>query len=485
MDVPTSAPTSSLRRKTLIPRGNAPTSNDSQQSISNPSANEADTTSKPKISSRISPITSGRRRIPSRAPITQNNTRAQSPRDTTPLILHGEEINREEIPSIINPEEPSNPEENKSVEEEIIHPASPEKTPHSSPYNQEIIQEKENYNHEQRQEKEEYIHEDKSQLLSDEHQNVIQHSDEPIFPDLDQEIHEEVPTQQPIAPKRESSIPTREQPIPKVQRNAPRKEQTAPKQQAAPKKPKEEKPAVIRRKQVKAQPKKLQPPDFFKMDQSKRIRALSIYKGKFQNLRDSFPQLGIQLIPEDLQPTPENLRNLHEEYDGYMTHILVSDDVGQSMIVLVLVLGGVEFLLTKVLGLPASQYVIKQFKLIGKYRALLYEMGEEKIALSGGTSPPMVRLIYLILLTSISTIGIRLLESTIGSMGASMAEDIVYGILGGGGSDAPSGDPTENMGGFNLNGILKMVGSFMNGGNAGVSGAPQKPAETRGPAYTE
>jgi hypothetical protein len=216
------------------------------------------------------------------------------------------------------------------------------------------------------------------------------------------------------------------------------------------------------------------------MSQSDRIKALVIYRRRFANIRDSFPGLGVRKIPEDYDPTPDNLKILHEEYDGYMTHILISKDVSQSMIILIIVLGGIEFFLTKVLGLPASNYVVKQFKLINKYRALLYEIGEERIAHSGGQSPPLVRLIYLILLTSIATIGIRLLESSIGKTGANMAEDIIYGILGDTSADMPNNDPTENAGGFDLGGILKFVGGFLGGNNA----APAK-QEQRGPAYNE
>lgn len=228
-------------------------------------------------------------------------------------------------------------------------------------------------------------------------------------------------------------------------------------------------------------PKRLQVPDFVRMSQVERTAAVVTYQKRFLNLREAFPGLGVMVIPEDYPVTPDNLVSLHTKYDGYMTHILVSDDVAQSMIILIIVLGGVEFFMTRVLGLPASNYVIKQFKLFHKYRSLLYEIGEEKIANSGGASPPMVRLIYLILLTAVATVGIRLFESTIGASGASMAEQMIYEVLGGGGSDAPSGDPTANTGGFDLNGILRFAGNFLGGG--GANGPPK--SETRGPTFNE
>lgn len=374
---------------------------------------------KPKKKTQLAPIGTLRKRQTPKV----DSPQPKSPRDETPLILDGEEIRREDIPAIAFPEQ--------HEEEGDIQPASPEKV--------RAIQEDNDLS-----------------ILED----IYIQQEEPVANIPQEEV---LPSPPVVAAE----------PVPQIKEKSPPPPEIPARKEAPLRKP--------TRKGKKAPPKKLLPPDFTKMNQTQRIRALVTYRKRFSNLRIAFPGLGVRMLAEDLDPTPTNLANIHEEYDVYMTHVLVSEDVSQNMIILVIVLGGIELFLTKVLGLPASRYVLKQFKLIGKYRALLYELGEERIINSGGSSPPLVRLIYLILLTSIATIGIRLLESTLGKTGADIAENLVYGVLGGGGADAPSDDPTQNMNVFDLNNLLKMAGNFFGGGGNPAT-AKQ---ETRGPTYDE
>ncbi len=523
MDVSASKPTGPLRRRALTSR---------KPSTSQDNKTPSTITARP---TRLAPVGTVRNRAPPKT----NTSKPRSPRDTTPLILDGQEIKREDIIPITFPDEQETQQvDNLQQEEEPVEmdikPASPERTPPSSPEEQSKTQDDipvmetldQGTSDEQQEdmetsivpEIEDYINSTYHEETSPDEDNVMQ-EDEEEFPEGTPTTKTTTPIKAPAvltpikiatprqnnvtpvveekkpveAPARRRNIPPQKpkivrNPTPQKQDPPPQpKKQTPPK--AEPKKqdpPPQPKKAAPPKKPKRAPPKKLAPPDFVRMSQTQRITAMTTYRKRFMNLRDAFPGLGVKKIPEDLEPTPENLLNIHTEYDGYMTHILVSEDVSQSMIILVIVLGGIELFLTKVLGLPASNYVIKQFKLINKYRALLYELGEEKIASSGGSSPPLVRLIYLILLTSIATVGIRLFESTIGKTGASMAEDVIYGLLGGGGADAPSGDPTENAGGFDLNGLLKFAGNFLggNGLGGGNNAAPSR-QETRGPTYDE
>lgn len=219
-------------------------------------------------------------------------------------------------------------------------------------------------------------------------------------------------------------------------------------------------------------------PNFHVMSINQRYLALVSYKKKLLNIRSSFPSLNIPLVPETAEPTPEVLEKLHTQYDGYMTHILVSEDVSQSMVILILVLGAIELILTKALGLPGSNYIMRQIGIMGKYRALLYEIGEEKILSGGGKSSPLARLCYLILTTAIITVGVRLFESTFGKSNTDMIENLAYQFIGGG-FDKPS---PEQGSGVDLNGLFQMA-STMFGGNINKT-QPSAP-ETRGPTYDE
>lgn len=520
MDVSASKPTGPLRRRAITSR---------KPSASQDNKTPSTITARP---TRLAPVGSVRNRAPPKT----NVSKPRSPRDTTPLILNGQEIKREDITPITFPDEQeihhadNLPPEEDPVEMDIK-PASPERTPPSSPEEQsktsnisEISINQDDGSNVKDQQQEDDVEESIVPEIEDYINTTSLHEDDTVQEEEDNTVQEEedntiqeppksvpTPTKAPavLTPiktprveveKKPAEVPVKRRNIPppqkpKIVRNTtpqkqvpppkaePKKQVPPPKKQESPPQPKKQVPP---KKSKRAPPKKLAPPDFNRMSQSQRITAMTTYRKRFMNLRDAFPGLGVKKIPEELEPTPENLLNIHTEYDGYMTHILVSEDVSQSMIILVIVLGGIELFLTKVLGLPASNYVIKQFKLINKYRALLYELGEEKIASSGGSSPPLVRLIYLILLTSIATVGIRLFESTIGKTGASMAEDVIYGLLGGGGADAPSGDPTEGAGGFDLNGLLKFAGNFLggNGLGGGNNAAPVK-QESRGPTYDE
>lgn len=417
---------------------------------------------------RLTPVGSNRRRIP--PPITPVGNSPppflpSSPRDKTPVIIDGEEIKREDIPPITFPDPPP--------EETAIRPASPEKSP---TYTQNITPElppieDDNY------------HTDNTQTYNN---TIVDTSREDIINTIEDIITSSNSSHDTISSPEDKNTADTSPPSPKKsQQKPPKPPRVASKKSSPPPPPKKKKAPPPPPPKKKAPPQKLPVPDFPKMDYEHRMKMFIMYKGRMENLRNAFPGLSIPLIPEDTIPTPENLLKIHNNYDGYLTHVLISDSVGESMIVLVLVLGGLEFFLTKVVGLPASGYFLKQLKLITKYRAILYEIGEEKLLAGGGRSPPLARLMYLILLTSIATIGVRLLESSIGKTGASLAEDAIYAILGGGGADAPSGDPTENSGGFNLNSIMKMAGTFFGGNNSGQQGtAPPNPS-SHAPPYNE
>lgn len=247
---------------------------------------------------------------------------------------------------------------------------------------------------------------------------------------------------------------------------------------------KDKKPAKGK-KAKKPPPKKLPIPDFAKMDKAQRNGVLANFRKRFGNIQQAFPELNVGTIPSDMEATPDNLKALHKEYDEYMNHILVSEDVSQNMIILIIVLAGIELFLTKVLHLPASNYVLKQFKLIGKYRSLLYELGEERITQGGGRSPPLARIIHTILLTSVATIGIRLFASTIGETSANVAEDAIYSFLSGGGADMSRGDNPVEGNGFDISSLLKLAGNFLGGNNNGQANSSGAQTSTRGPAFNE
>lgn len=216
---------------------------------------------------------------------------------------------------------------------------------------------------------------------------------------------------------------------------------------------------------------KLKIPDFEGMSYLERVSALTGYKRKFATLRGSFPDLNIREIPENYEPTPQNLKVLHCEHDGYLDHFVITEDVSQSMIILYVCIGTIEWFLTKIISLPASGYFMRQVNLINKYHCLLYEIGEERLAKGGGRSPPLTRLLYLVFLTAVATIGLHLLETVVGKQISDVAENFVYSFLGG------ANKPEEGSA-FDLSGLFNMAKGFF--------GSQTKPtAASHEPVYNE
>lgn len=185
---------------------------------------------------------------------------------------------------------------------------------------------------------------------------------------------------------------------------------------------------------------------------------------------------------------------LYAEYERYLRQLYIDRSANDYSIYIIILFIVIEFLGTKVLGLPLTGYTINQLSMMHRYERLLIELGEKNYSGMGTGWPVEIRIILLSLFNAFVFLLVTSLCSHMGPEVANLALQWINGFMNGqpNRSSAPAsapapGAPAPNLGpagvptppapssdgGFNLSSIINGLGSLMGGGNrAGVAPAP-------------
>jgi hypothetical protein len=227
----------------------------------------------------------------------------------------------------------------------------------------------------------------------------------------------------------------------------------------------------------------------------------AVFRTKFGILRGAWPNYGIPDIPETTA-----LEEIHAQYDMYVRHIRISQNVDQYKVYLVIMWLIIELFCTKI-GLSIGGYTISQMRAMNKYERLLIELGEksdrETVAATGGAQsswPVEVRLFFMALVNAVTFIIIKMLAGYIGEGMATTVVDALSSYLSGsppqpgqvlfGGPNTPNGpadalpggvmapNAPNPMGNFDMASMIGSLGSmFLNGGLLGNTGGRSAPAQ--------
>jgi len=177
-------------------------------------------------------------------------------------------------------------------------------------------------------------------------------------------------------------------------------------------------------------------PDYSSMTQEEQAQHRANFRTRFGILRNAWPSYHIPDIPDSVP-----LEQVHAQYDIYVRHIHISQDVDQYKVYLVIMWLIIELFCSK-LGLNIGGYTVSQMRSMNKYERLLIELGENsyKSSVVAGTNfqsswPVEVRIFFLALVNAVTFIVIKMLANYIGE---GVATTIVDGL-----SSYLSGSPPQ------------------------------------------
>ena len=251
---------------------------------------------------------------------------------------------------------------------------------------------------------------------------------QPFYP-----VPQQQPQPQPF-PSQPQPIPPQPSPYPQ----APHYTQPSPQPRSPTnKKKKKKKPPV--EPQESPKPKQAVRPNYATMTPAERAVARIDFRIKFSLLRQS---LG------NRYPFPEpnyegDMDILYAEYERYLRQLYIDRSANDYSIYIIILFIVIEFLGTKVLGLPLTGYTINQLSMMHRYERLLIELGEKNYSGMGTGWPVEIRIILLSLFNAFVFLLVTSLCSHMGPEVANLALQWINGFMNGqpNRSSAPASAP--------------------------------------------
>ena len=232
-------------------------------------------------------------------------------------------------------------------------------------------------------------------------------------------------------------------------------------------------------------------PDYASMPEEERKQWREEFRIKFGLLRKGFRDYSIP----DLDPE-EPLEMIHLRYERYIRHIHISGAADSYRNYLLLYFLILEFIATKLLGLPANGFTMAQLNSMSRYEDLLIKLGEKWYVPGGSEWPVEYRIVFLSLFNMVLFIAMKWLAKYVGGENVSQAliDTIVGGVVNNNGNNmSPDTDPSAALGsGFDLGSLIGGITSML-GNNRNMSSTPSASQSEkdkggrrrRGPMYRE
>lgn len=244
-------------------------------------------------------------------------------------------------------------------------------------------------------------------------------------------------------------------------------------------------------------------PDYNSMSSEVQAQHRANFRTRFGILRNAWPNYHIPDVSDTLP-----LEQIHAQYDIYVRHIHISQDVDQYKVYLVIMFLLIELFCIKI-GLNIGGYTVSQMRSMNKYERLLIELGETNYRATSGTGaaestwPVEIRIVFMALVNAVTFIIIKMLSGFIGDGVATTIVDALSSYLSGtpaqpgsvlfGGPNAtqpgapqgpgPMPTPGGAFGGIDIPSLIANFGSaFIRGQTPGA--APVQAAQVPAPATT-
>jgi hypothetical protein len=150
---------------------------------------------------------------------------------------------------------------------------------------------------------------------------------------------------------------------------------------------------------------------------------------KYQILQKSWPEYKFPNLDEKL--VYSNPKFIIDTYDRSVQRIQIDMDVNQYKIALIIMFLVIEVVCVKFLGLDAGGYTLSQIKAMNRYEKLLIEIGEKKLIMMGGNWSPEVRILFIGLFNCGLFILMKYLSSILGPELVGYISPIVNGLFSG------------------------------------------------------
>jgi hypothetical protein len=175
-------------------------------------------------------------------------------------------------------------------------------------------------------------------------------------------------------------------------------------------------------------------PDYASMSPQEQAQHRATFRTRFGILRNAWPSYNIPDLPETT-----SLEEIHAQYDIYVRHIHISQEVDKYKIYIVIMFLLIELFLTKI-GLNIGGYTVAQMRSMNKYERLLIELGETNYRSAGVAGaeggaqsqwPVEFRLFFMALVNAVTFIVIKMLANYIGEGMANTVVDALSSYLSG------------------------------------------------------
>ena len=169
-------------------------------------------------------------------------------------------------------------------------------------------------------------------------------------------------------------------------------------------------------------------PKYKDMTQEEQAQVRAIFKTKYGILKEAWPNYAISDFGDDTA-----LEIVHAQYDIFIRHIRINQDVDQYKVYMVVIWLIVEIFCCKV-GLNIAGFTIVQMKSMSKYQRLLIELGEinhRSASVDGYESnwPVEYRLIFMTLINAVVFLIIKILANYVGEGAASTIVEAISSFL--------------------------------------------------------
>nr|QBK94026.1 MAG: uncharacterized protein LCPAC406_03400 [Pithovirus LCPAC406] len=150
-------------------------------------------------------------------------------------------------------------------------------------------------------------------------------------------------------------------------------------------------------------------PDYFILSDDERTRIRIKLRGFLETLRHAYPYIPIPEIKDD-----ESLREIHLRYNQYLKRIHVESSSGDYYIMLIIAFLGIECFGSRFLGLNFTNFAKHHVSRIGKYKRILYELGEMNFDNDDSDASPFTKLGFFLAVDMIVFVILGLLSDNIG-----------------------------------------------------------------------
>ena len=385
--------------------------------------------------------------------------RPLSPRDTTPVIISGSQVNTEEIEINDDP---------------MIRPSSPG----LEEYDNKIIPPS---NEGQSTDNDEGEVEDEVEAETEE---VIPVRESPIrIPMKTMPVKNTTPPrvkstppiarptkviEEPRAPVRlvqeppkifQEQVKTTQEP-PRVVQEPPKPRVQPPKPPTTPRPP-PSKPATKPKARLSTKKRKRQHPDFSLSSESEQVIVYEKYVTKLSLLRKTYPAYDIPV------PTPAWDANMIADiYEDCLFTLYVNNTVNRYKIYLLLVWYATEAFFVKLLGIDLRNFAASQLKCISLYENMLTELGESRTSLVGSGYSVETRLFFMYIVSILVFFVVKYLAGALGESMMGPIQSFISNLLNGNG-------PMEEDG---LISILAGLGNTFMGNKNAPAAQPQPTA---------